>query len=284
MPNYLLPNVAIGVGNTKRAIVQSLSSISMGASASPQAEIDIPNYGDVIALELILTQLTTGTLVGPVPMERAIQQISIKDKSGKPIWSSIRGRDLKIFDRLLNVGNNRAVPNTSNSSQTYRWFIPCDIEQKDQVARLQATIAAFSDMATSGATGGTVTLDVIAWYQDQTQIAFTTRFMRISQSIVSGLNRFGPNLPKNITIQHLLFAVGTEANITDITFSEDGNAELQEVRPSDLTGIDAVRLTDGHVTGEFSLFNSPFVATDKTILDVDGAGSDTVEWYLIIAD
>lgn len=284
MPSYLIPNVAVGVGKVRRQVIQSLSSLSMSATASPQSEVEIANYGDVVAMEYILTQSTTGTLTGANPIDRAIASIAIKDKKGNPIMSNIRGRDLVIFDRLLNIGNNRAVPTTSGTGQTYRWFVPHNIEQKDMPARLQATIAAFSDMATSGATGGTVTLDIVAWYQDKSNVTYTQRFFRISQAIVSGSNRFGPNLPRGVVIQHILFSVGTEANITDLTLNSDGNSELSLVRPTDLTGIDAVRLTDGHVTGQFSLYNSPFVAIDRSVLDVTGAGSDTIEWYLALAD
>jgi len=283
MPSYLVPNSALAKGRIKKATVQALSSISMSASASPQAEIDIPTYGDILGFEVVLTQLTAGTLTDANSVDYAIQGIAIKDRSGRPILSKIRGKDLPQLDRMLNIGRSRTVPDTANSANTHRFFLPCNIEKKDQTSRLQLTLAPYSDMAT-GATGGTVSIDVIAWYVDQSNIDTTQRIFRISQSIDSGLKRFGPSLPKGVVIQHLLFKVGTESNITDITFSADGKAELQDVRPTDLQAIEDVRLSDGHVTGQFTMLNTPFVSTDRTILDVTGAGSDTIEWFIIVAD
>lgn len=284
MPNYLMPNVAMGVGKTRFAKVQSVSSVSMGASAVPQTETDIPNYGDVTAIEVVLTQSTAGTLTGAKTLDYSLQSLAIKDKKGNPIWSSIRGIDLPVLDRLFNIGVNRTVTTTSASSATHRWLIPCNIEQKDQTSRIQVTLAPYSDMATSGATGGSVSFDVIVYYQDQTQLTFSQRIFRLTQSLVSGACRFGPNLPKGTTIQHLLFKVGTESNISQIDFSADGSSELNALRLTDLQAIEDSRLVSGHVTGQFSLFNSPFVSTDKTRLDVQGAGSDTIEWFVVTAE
>lgn len=283
MPNYLIPNTALGVGKTRFAKVQSVASLAMGASAAPQTEVDIPNYGDIIAVEVVLTQLTAGTLSASKTIDYSLQQLAIKDRSGKPIWTGVRGIDLSKLDRFLNIGRTRTVPTTLNTATTHRWLIPCNIEQKDQTAKLAVTVSAFSDMAT-GATGGTVSFDIVVYYQDQSQIAFTQRIMRLTQSIISGVNRVAPILPKDKVIQHLLFSLTTESNITDIDFSADGSSELSGIRLSDLQAIEDVRLISGHVTGEFSLLNSVFAVTDRTILDVNGAGSDTISWYLVIAD
>lgn len=283
MPNYIFPNIAAGDGKLRREIIQSEASITMGTANNPRTEVDIPALGDLVALEVELTQSTTGTLTTAGTLDAALAGIAIKDVRGTAIWNSIRGSDLPLLDRVFNIGRSRTVPTTSGTAQTHRWLLPFNIELADMPARIQVTIAPYSAMAASGATGGSVTYNLVAYYQDKSNIQVTQRLSRITQTIVSGLNRFGPNLPKQTLIQHLLFSVGTESNITSVNFSSDGAAELREITPSDLTGIDDVRLVSGHVTGQFSLYNSPFVSTTKSILDVTGAGSDTVQWYVITA-
>lgn len=286
MPAYQLPNTVRGQGRVRKAVIQSLSSVSLGASQSPQNEIDIPNRGDMAFLEVVLTASLTGTLSGPKPFDNVLAFLSLKDKAGRPIFSSVRGTDLEPLDFFLNRGRQKSVANVSNSAQTARFIIPCNVETKDMTARLQVTLEAYSatTLATSGATGGTVSLDFIAWYMDTTDLKFTQRIYRLTQSIVSGLNRFAPNLPKDVVILYLLFTIGTESNLTNVTFSADGSTELDQLRPTDMQAIDDTVYVSGHQTGWFSLYNSPFQSDTKTILDVTGAGSDTLQWYCIVAD
>ncbi|MBI4360323.1 hypothetical protein HY572_00960 [Candidatus Micrarchaeota archaeon] len=268
----------------KRLTIQSLSSVAMAASAATQSEVVIPNVGALVALEFHLTQSTTGTLTGANTLDYAIQDVKISDKGGNAIWQNVRGRDLAIIEQLFSpMGINTAVATTSSSSQTRRYYLPNAIAQKDMDARLQVTIAPFSDMATSGATGGTVTLTVVGLYSN-VDSGFTQRYMRLSQSIVSGANRFGPNLPQGRRIELVGFTVGTEANVTDFTLSRDGSLELSALTPADLIALDQDRFVSGHITGRFRVPVTPFIPSSQMQLDVTGAGSDTINWYLGIRE
>ncbi len=269
---------------TKRRTIQALSSVAMSASSAPQSEVDIPNAGSLIGLILHLTQSTTGTLTGANTLDYAIQAVDIKDRKGNWIAQNVRGRDLNEIETLFGEkGINTAVATTSSSSQTRRYYIPLAVAQKDMTARMQVTIAPYSDMATSGATGGTVTLTVVGVYQSE-DTGYTTRYTRLSQSIVSGTNRFAPNLPKNRLISRVAFTVGTESNVTDLTFSRDGSDEHQALTPADMIAIEQDSFISGHVTGQFRLPITPFVPADNTVLDVTGAGSDTINWLLVLTE
>lgn len=281
---FLQRYVGQGKGRVRSVVVQSLSNISMTTSNQPQNEVDIPSYADVIGFIFELTASTTGTLSGANTLASALSRIGIRDVTGKNIFQEIRGVDLNTISTYQGIGQTITVATVSASNQTMRWFVPCNIERKDMTSRIQVTIAPYSDMASSGATGGTVSLTTTAVYLDNTNVERTTRYMRITQSIVSGANRFAPNLPKQVPIVSLLGTVGTESNITNFNFSADGNAELQQLTLGQITAMEDWLLVDGHLSGRFSLFNTAFVSNDRTILDVNAGGSDTIQWLLVLAD
>lgn len=285
MPNTKMPNSQLMKGRIRKEVIQTLGSVAQGGSSATQTEEDIPTRGDIIGISVELTQISVGTLVTPATIEKAIENLTIKDVSGRLIWSKMRGQDLTIIDRYLNIGNSRTVPTSSTSSASHSWFIPLGIEKKDQKARMQVTIAPFSAMAASGTTAGTVSIKLVAWYADESKIPFTQRFQRITETLNSGLNRYAPDLPKGVPITNIFLKFNTaESNLSELDFTADGNTELRDMTAADMTVVDDVVLTDGHVSDEFSLYNVPFVATSKTIFDVTGSGSDTVEMIVLTAD
>lgn len=286
MPSSKMPNSQLMKGRIRKEVIQTLGSVNQGGSSATQTEEDIPTRGDIIGISIQLTQTTTGTLTTPVTIEKAIENLTIKDVSGRLIWSKMRGQDLTIIDRYLNIGNSRTVPTaTDATAKAHSWFIPLGIEKKDQKARMQVTIAPFSAMAASGATAGVVSIKIVAWYADESKIPFTQRFQRITETLNSGLNRYAPDLPKNVPITNIFLKFNSaESNLSELDFTADGNTELRDMTAKDLTVLDDVVLTDGHVSDEFSLYNVPFVATSKTIFDVTGSGSDTVEMIVLTAD
>ena len=273
----------------KTSIVQSLSSIAMSASSAPQSEVDIPNQGDVIGLNFELTQSTTGTLTGANTLDFSIENISVKDKFGNPIWQNVRGRDLNEIEGLTSFYVNgkgifTSVATTSGSSQTRRYHVPFRIDRAMFPCKIQITVAPFGSMATSGATGGTVSLRVDAVYKDESANNTTDRILRLSQAIVSGTNRFGPNLPKGRVISHMAVQAGTESNVSKITFSRDGSFEISDFTSAVWTALDQDLFNSGHQSGLINLYNSPYVASEQSILDVEGAGSDTLQWFIFLSE
>lgn len=273
----------------KTAIVQSVSSLAMSAASSPQTEVDVPNFGDLIGLNIELTQISTGTLVTPNTIDFAIESMSIKDRLGNPIWQNIRGRDLNEFELLNgfyvnNKGINTAVATSSTSSATRRYHIPFRIDGAMYPVKFQMTIAPFSAMAASGTTGGTVSVRVSAIYRNESANDVTDRLLRLTQAVVSGTNRFAPNLPKGRLINHLAFSIGTESNLTRVTFSSDGSAEISDFTISEAVALDQNLFNSGHVTGIINIYNSPFVSTDVTIYDIEASGSDTLQHLIVLSE
>lgn len=273
----------------KTSNVQSLSSISMSTSSAPQSEVDIPNQGDLIGLNIELTQSTTGTLTGANTIDYAIENIAIKDRFGNPIWQNVRGRDLNEIEGLSSFFVNAkgiftSVATTSSTAGTRRYHIPFRIDRAMFPCKIQTTLAPYSAMATSGATAGSVSVRVDGIYKDESANDTTDRILRISQSIVSGTNRFGPNLPKGRVISHLAVQAGTESNISKITMSRDGSLEIADYTSAVWTPLDQDLFNSGHQSGLVNLYNSPFVATEQSILDVEGAGSDTLQWFIFLSE
>ena len=273
----------------KTAIVQSVSSLAMSSASAPQTEVDILNFGDLIGLNIELTQSTTGTLTGANTIDFAIESMSIKDRLGNPIWQNVRGRDLNEFELLNgfyvnNKGINTSVSTTSSTAATRRYHIPFRIDAAMFTAKFQMTIAPFSAMATSGATGGTVSVRVSAIYRNEAANDVTDRLLRLTQSVVSGTNRFAPNLPKGRLINHLAFTIGTESNLTRVTFSSDGSAEISDFTIAEAIALDQNLFNSGHVTGIINLYNSPFVSTDVTIYDIEASGSDTLQHLIMLSE
>jgi len=281
MPNAILP--VIGQGKFRRTTVQSLSAISLTASAQAQSQLDIPIYGDLIGIGFDVTCTASGTLSTPTTVNHAIQEVSIKDKSGIAIWQGIRGSDLGMLENFRNLGRARTVTVLTGAANNYYTFIPCNIEQKDQTARIQLTLAPYSDLASSGCTGASVNITVVAYYKDQSAITYTERFSRQTFTTTTGRNRLASFLPQGSLITDVFFS-GTEAYLSSIDFSENGAAELSGMTVADLTALDNDRLTGGHVSTKFSLYVSPFKPNTTTVFDYVGqSSSDTVQLFLIEA-
>ena len=283
MPNNNLPNVFMSQGKFKAALIQS-KTVTLSSVTQQLDEITIPAYGDIAALQIMLSVTTTGTLTTPATVDNIINQLQVKDNQGAFIMSKVRGVDLTTLDRVLNIGNVRTVPNASNSAVTYSFIVPLNIERKNQYATLQATLDAYSVLAASGATGGTVVIDTIALYFEQTNLQFTERITRFTQTIGSGDLPVTPLLPKNVLITGLLFKIGTESNLTYVNFSSDGSQELQTMPPARYAAIDSTRLTGGHVTGTFDLYVTPFISTDNVQYTLTGAGADTINHLVLTRD
>jgi hypothetical protein len=269
-------------GKFKNQVVET-KTVTMSTSEQPQNEVQIPVYGDIAAVEVTLAQLTTGTLTTAKTLDYSVKGLVVKDRSGVLLMQNIRGVDLLFLERYRNIGRSRTIATTSSSSQTEQFYIPLNVEAKDQEAKMQISISPYSDMAASGATGGTVTYTTSVWYYTVSESVKTEKIQRITKSVVSGANTFGNDLPKNLEVSNLLFKIGTESNITNVTFTGDGNKEMDSVTMPHLIGIDNAKLVSGHVTGEFALYNAPFFSTAATRFDIVGAGSDTMEIFVVSA-
>lgn len=267
------------IGKFKNHQVES-KTISMTSAVQAQSEVQIPNYGDIAAIGLTISQSTTGTLSSANTLDHAIAGLTIKDKSGTQLMQGIIGTDLLMLERFRNKGVNRTIATTSGSAQTETFFIPLNIEISEQEIRAQVSIAPYSDMATSGATGGSITYSLVVYYYGKTEKTYTEKIQKFAKTANIGINTFGTDLPKNILITDILFKC-TEGYLTSIRFSSDGSKELDSVSVAHLTSIDNAILVSGHVTGQLKLYNAPFKSSSASALDFTNGTADTITFYII---
>jgi len=270
----------VNTGKLKNHVIET-KSVTMSASEQAQNEVTIPAYGDIYGLVINITQNTTGTLTGAKTIEKAIKGVSLKTKSGELVLQSIRGQDLLFLERYLNKGISRTIPTASGTDASETFFIPINVEKADQEAKFQMVVAPYSDMATSGATAGSLAYSVNVLYYDQTENVSTQKIQRTTKAVVSGTNTFGIDLPKRVTINYLLFKVTTEGNLTSIRFTADGKKELDGVTVAYLKALDQASLVSGHISGEFSLYNAPFYCDVPTAFDVVASSTDTMEIFTV---
>lgn len=267
----------------KRTFYDS-GSITMTANLQPQREVTVEAYGDIRAFIIEITQSTTGSLTTASKRSYAVDSININDKTGVPIWSGVRGRDLAMLHLYGNNGNSISETDTSSSSGTDTYYVPFRVDLSAQPAKMVVNIAPYSDMAASGATGGTVQVAISAVYDDSSEDNSVERIHRIQKSLSSGTNSYGPDLLRGRKVFQTYFKVGTESNLTNVSFSSDGRVELDQFTRGQIIGFENAALIDGHQTGIFQLYHTPYAVSEKSRLDFQGGGSDTVQLFLRMRD
>lgn len=274
-------HIALATGRFRRESVFT-ETVTMTDSPQTLSLEDIPSYGDIVGFIIKLTQSTTGTLVTPNPIDRAIRSFKIFDVKSESIWANIAGSDLNILCTKLGPGRAQTVPDTANSANSHEFYIPWNIEVKDQLARIEVQIAAYTDMAASGETGGSVTIQVVALYVKESKMGYTQRLTKLPQTVTgAGVDRFNAKIPRGQVIEHTFFTVGTESNVNSLNFSANGDGELNDIALNEMEALENMLDVSGHQTGEFFLPHHPYNASSKTVLQVDFAGVDTINWYFI---
>lgn len=257
------------------------SSVAYTASTQTQTQVVIdPSFGDVSGFAFNLTSTATGTLSSPTPVTRAISQIVVTDNQGKTLLQ-LQGRDLdKIAFLLSPQGEYTTASNNSNSPVSWNAILPVNIATKHQPAKVQVTFAPYSALASSGATGGTLSLSVDVVYAPTNGLTHQINVVQLA--LASGSNTYSSSLANLNTLQ-LGFAVGTESNINYLNFSPDGKVDVYSSQTlQSFIDLDNALMRDGHQTGIFNLWVSPFnYSTSSSRFVVNGAGSDTIYVYQI---
>jgi len=280
----------MGAGQRKSRTVVQYSSVSLTTGTQVQSNVVLPTPGDVLGIDIDLTVNVAGTLTGAKTVENAISRFSVADRTGKSIVD-VAGTDLPFLSLLLTDIGAYTTPETATASTNkyYRDLLAITATLANQPLQLQVTFAPYSALATSGATGATVSLTIGVWYGVATN---TTRIYKRAVNVTAGDNFEGVNLVNSsmdsktnlFTKTNILaFSIGTESNLNYVTFSSDGSADdLGKLIPQQLINLEDNRYRDGHQTGKFNLFVSPFVVqTQNTRLDFNAAGSDTITIYQI---
>ncbi|MCK4997147.1 hypothetical protein KAS08_02490 [Candidatus Pacearchaeota archaeon] len=270
------------IQNKTRTLMQ-YSSVSLSANAQVQSTQVIPTLADVTGIDWDLKVNVAGTLTGAKTVENAIQRLVISDRNGKPVMD-VAGTDLPLLSLLLSPNGSYSTPETATEStdKYYRDVLGITAVLANQPLSMQITFAPFSALATSGATGATVDLTMNVWYGSNLGNE-TTRIYKRNVSVTEGDNFEGINLVNGVDVNTLAFKIGSESNLTGITFSSNGNMDdLSKMPLQQIRNLENDVYRDGHQTGIFNLFVTPFkVATQNTRLDFDASGSDTISIYQI---
>ncbi|MBS3087004.1 hypothetical protein J4226_00230 [Candidatus Pacearchaeota archaeon] len=270
------------IQNKTRTLVQ-YSSVSLDNNAQAQSSLVIPTLADVIGIDWDLTVNAAGTLVGAKTVENAIQRMVISDRNGKPVMD-VAGSDLPLLSLLLSPNGSYSTPDTAtqNTDKYYRDVLGITAVLANQPLSIQITFAPYSALATSGATGAIVNLTINIWYGSNLGDA-TTRIYKRTMSVVSGDNFVGKNLVNGVNTHILAFKIGSESNLSSVTFSSNGDMDdFSRLLPQQIINLENDIYRDKHQTGIFKLFVEPFkVETQNTRLDFSSTGSDTVSVYQI---
>jgi hypothetical protein len=270
------------IGKSRRKSIVSTGTTALTTDTQDVQDVDIPIHGDLIALGFKVTASAQGTLTGANTLMHVINRVGILDKNSVDIWTGIRGKDLPMLERLRYKGRSRTVATISGSAQTFYCIVPCNIE-KAQIAKFQLRIAALAEVATSGQTSASVSIDVIGYYQDASPLDYTERIKRTDIPVISGTKNIVPSLPEDYLVTAVYFTIGTESNLSLLTFSENGALEWSSVTTADLIAIEEDQLVDGHVSLQFSFPLSPFKRSSQTVFDLTGTGTDTLSLFLVTA-
>lgn len=269
----------------RRTVPAITDAFTMTGSNQNGSVHTIPQQGDITGFFVNISLESTGTLSTPKTADVAVAGINIYDKQGNAITTGVIGTDLSKLQYW--VSGNKTTPSTVSSSSVTsdNYVLPIQVAAIDQAASIQYIAAAYSALASSGATGGTLTVTTVPYYNyggaAQTQWPAKTSYLsHQALSIVSGTNTFGPNLNKGRVLYNLTATMTTESNLTSVTVEPTGGSALEQLTFYDFIAFDQVTYpTSGHQTGYMDMNITPFVVTDQTQFNLIGAGSDTLQLY-----
>jgi hypothetical protein len=267
---------------TKRTFLDS-GTVNLTTGTQQQQIIELPNEGDLKEFLIEVAATAAGTLTGANKLSEVIDSIKITDRNGDPVFSNVKGKHLKTRHFF---GNLKAITEStvSASTQTDTYSIPIRVDQSRYPVFVQITFAAYSALATSGATAGTGRVRVTGMYLDDPNDRRTERWFIRTKSLASGVQNIAPDIIKDTKILATYLQFATEADLTDVTFSRDGALELDQWTVTQFTGFDNAKTISGHQTGLFSLYHDPYVATAKTRFDMNMSSSEDVDFHFFSED
>jgi hypothetical protein len=255
---------------------------TLSAANQEGTQYEIPNLGDVVGFKISVTASATGTLTTPAKLSAIIRDFAVTDKKGEPITQSIAGSDFLYLHYLTNASGTKITETDfSGSAATDTYMVQMSIDSNDLPAKIKFGFNPYSSAAASGATGGSATVDVEVFYRDGTTTR-TNRCYKQSLSLVSGTNEVAPYLNK----KRILSKIGigyTEANLTSVLISSEGNEELNMKTAALQTYIDTARAA-AHISGKLLLPCAPFVANDRSRLSIVTSSSGTLDLYQFMID
>lgn len=259
-------------GDQKLRVRQIVSEPKTLSTASQEgSDYEISNLGDVVGLRVSVNVVATGTLTGAQKLRAAIKEIKLKDKAGRTIWDGIGGGDLNFLQHLTNAAGKKITEtDVSTTAATDIYEIPVSIDVKDLPAKVHVTYNPYSSLATSGATGGSATVEIAAYHRDGTTTS-TFRCKKITKDLASGTNNLTADLPRGVIVNKIGLNA-TESSLTSVVVSSDGGEEI-DMKTADITAfLDGMR-ADAHISNYNIVPCAPFTSTDRAVFKITTSAS-----------
>lgn len=266
-----------------RPIAQT-TALDATATTTTQA-IEIAQNGDLAGLLIQIKVTAGGTLSSPTKLEKALATLNITDASGVSIWDGISGSDLKYLELALGLrGKIKTETDNNNTAVTDSFEIPCSVDARQLPMKVTPTLAAYSALASSGCTSGSVTLTIVPVYRDGIT-SVTNRIRKVGGlSVGASTTSLAPYLPRDRRVLALGFLY-TAAYLTNVSLSRDGTPEFTQYDAQSIVAHEFERFSDGHQSGFVLLEPGPAIdVTDKTLLDWTSGTADTLSMFQFLQD
>jgi hypothetical protein len=264
--------------------VQDTGSVTLTTATQNQTEAKAAILGDITSMLLVITNSTTGTLTGAKTLPNAVNLCTISD-SNHNVLATFPGSEIPYLSFLTSPrGTFQAGSTVSSTSTTNQWEIALPWKQLISPIYFKLTIEAYSNLATSGATGGSTEVVTNVYYEDDPTITaniLSHKLILFDKAVVSGSNDISSQLTQAVSMVQIAerMTSGTDTNFTNTTLREDGATVLESITLAALTERDAIATVSGHQAGFFILPHSPFVPDGATQLLIQASGSDTARIY-----
>lgn len=240
------------------------------------------NRGDIwgFMIEFTDAKLTTGSsLAGALTAADLIKKITIRDPRGGDILSEVPGKYLPMLARKRGQGVLNTPPTLTTSNQSYQIVLPWPIKRADLPAEVQITIEDYAELD-ANASGGSFKLKLTTFHQRDLPASRTVRCGVVNSTTVNGDGQFDSSLFKGVLVEDL-YMVTTEANITHITFTRDGAAEVEKMTPAEIGALDDHFQPGQHVSNELELYAMPFVRNDDTRLQITATAAQAIAFVQV---
>lgn len=248
------------------------------------AAIEIAQNGDLAGLNIQLKVTAGGTLSSATKCEKALAALNIVDVNGVSIWDNISGSDLPYLELSLGLrGKMKTLTDNNNTAVTDSFEIPCTVDKAQLPLKITPTLAAYSALASSGCTSGSVTLTIVPVYRDGITTV-TNRIRKVGGlSVGASTTSLAPYLPRDRKLLALGFLY-TAAYFTSLNLSRDGSPEFTQYDAQSVVAHEFERFHDAHQAGFLLVEPFPIDVSDKTILDWTSSTADTLSMFLFLQD
>lgn len=267
--------------------VTDTGSETLTSNTQPQKEVSPSVLGDITSFEIETTASATGTLVSANGTNDVVNTIAISDKNHKSL-ESFYGSEIPYLAFLTSPRGTYTAPTTvTSTSATDKWEIALPAKLAAQPLFVKVTLAAYSALASSGATGGSGEVVINAYYEDDPAIQagiVTHGVTFFDLGTVNGSTDLSPNLTKGQNLVQLAWRMtsASDSNFTYYTLNHQGNVYFSEEKTSAMVARDTIATVSGHQAGFFISAMSPFVPDSTTYFHIQGSAADTARVYQVL--